>query len=1077
LTARELLGELRARGAELAVEGASLRLSAARGVIDDALKAAIADHKTELIALLTSTAEVPASYFQERLWAAFQLDPASTAFNVVSRWLAPPVEDVGRLAAAIEGVVSRHEILRTAFIAVDGAPRPVARDTGPPATLFDLRGMTPTEQRERLDALMSEMAHTPFDMASAPPARFTIARISDVHAAVIFAAHHIVVDVWSCELVRRDIAALCQGETLPPVLQYRDFAASQRRGPGSRRIADHLDWWATTLAGAPPASVFPPDHLPSGAAAAGVVDFTWDQQLSAAVRGAAARAGATLYMAMVAACAAILRVHTGQSEVVIGNPTGDRERTELEAVVGPFVNVQPLRIQMEDDQTFTDLVRRTRDVILDAHEHRDVPLELMLERIRPQRSASHGPLFQVAVVQHNAEPRTSMDIMGGGALHDVTVFFREVEGRIVGSVEYRADLFTRQTMTQVVSELEVFLAAAGVDPLAKTSTLPLMTAEARRAVLEDFNRTAAPVEATPFVGLFERWATRVPDRAAVAFEGVELTYGALNARATDLARALRQHGVRPGIRVGIFLERSLDLLVTLIAVQKARGTYVPLDTAFPRDRLTFMLEDSGAAVLVAASDATERLALPPDLRVISPDRQPDRSVTTGLEAGDPADLAYVIYTSGSTGRPKGVVVSAGALTNFLLAMQQAPGLAEDDVLAAVTTVSFDIAALELYLPLVTGARVELLSRETSTDDRALGEALATSGATVLQATPATWRMLVDAGWRPTRPTRALCGGEALPRELADELLVRVDELWNLYGPTETTVWSTVERVSPGPAPVSIGSPIANTKVYVVNPHGQPVPIGAPGELWIGGAGVATEYHARPELTAEKFLADPFASRPGARVFRTGDAARWDATGRLHHLGRLDQQLKIRGFRIEPGEIEAALIALPAVRHAAVVGRELGPGEVRLVAYLVFQEGEALTSSEIRRHLRGSLPAYMIPSLVVTLDALPRTPNGKLDRDKLPDPFREATTGGAGFVAPAPGAEENMARLWCDILHIDRVGADDNFFEIGGHSLLALRVAAAVENRFGQKADPRLLFFRTLRQFTAVVVSGAPEGPR
>ena len=1076
MTARELLEELWARGAEVAVEGDSLRLRAARGVIDDAVKAAIAQHKNELVSLLTSSDEVPTSHFQERLWAAHQLDPASTAFNVVSRWLAPPLDDVSRLVAALESVVARHEILRTAFVAVDGTPRPVTRDVLPTPTLIDLRGMLPDEQRQRLDRLMHDEAYAPFDLTAGPPARFTIARLSDIHAAVVFAAHHIAVDVWSCDIVRRDVAALCQGETLPPVVQYRDFAASQRRGPGARRIAEHLAWWAKTLDGAPPSSTFAPDIEPSGDVAAAVVDFAWGAQLSSSVRTAAASAGATLYMAVVAACAAILRVHTGQSEVVIGNPTGDRERTELEAVVGPFVNVQPLRIQMDDDPTFTDLMRRTRDVVLDAHEHREVPLELILERLKPQRWADRSPFFQVAVVQHSAEQRSAIDIAGGGALHDMTLFFREVEGRIVGNVEYRADRFTQRTATQIVSELEVFLTAAIDNPSAKTSALPLMTDAARCTVLEDFNRTDIPVAPTPFAGLFESVVARAADRVAVVFEGVALTYGELSARATALARTLRRLGVQPGVRVGIFLERSVDLLVALIAVQKARGAYVPLDTAFPPDRLAFMLEDCGAAVLVASSDTTDRLDLPSHLRVVSPDSLHHESAMTDLEAGDPADPAYVIYTSGSTGRPKGVVVSTGALTNFLSSMRGAPGLSDDDVLAAVTTVSFDIAALELYLPLITGARVELLSRETATDDRALIEALARSGANVLQATPATWRMLVDAGWQPTRPTRAFCGGESLPRDLADELLTRVDELWNLYGPTETTIWSTVERVSQGAAPVSIGSPIANTRVYVVSPEGRPVPIGAPGELWIGGAGVADGYHARPELTAEKFIADPFSARPGARVFRTGDAARWDSTGRLHHLGRLDQQLKIRGFRIEPGEIEAALLTLPAVKHAAVVGRQLGPGEIRLVAYVVCQDGEALTSSEVRRHLRGSLPGYMIPSLVVTLDALPRTPNGKLDRGRLPDPFREAAAG-EGFIAPAPGAEEDMARLWCDVLRIDRVGADDNFFEVGGHSLLALRVAAAVETRFGRKVDPRLLFFRTLRQFTTMVVSGAPEGPQ
>lgn len=1023
--------------------------------------------------------DLPLSYFQERLWALHELDPASTAFNLVACWPAPLTVDVERVVSAIETVTLRHGALRATFVDLDGVPGVRLRDLpAPRPAVVDLRAVDPTEQRRLIESAVATAAQRPYVLAAEAPAHFTLFRITDAQSYVMLAAHHIALDAWSATLVRREVEALCAGESLPPVLQYQDFAAWQRRAQGVDTVQAELNWWAATLDGAPPSSTFATDRESPEAPTAGVVEFGWDAELSAGVRAMAAEAGATVYMTMVAACASVLRAHTRQSDIVLGNPTGVRERPELETVVGPFVNVQPLRLKMGDDPGFGELLRRTRAVCLDAHEHREVPLELLLERLKPPRTADHAPLFQVAVVQHNATPHDDLVIAGGGAMHELTWYFREVDGRIVGAFEYRADMFSAAAIERIASQLKTLLQSAIADRARPVSTLSLLTPDARQQVLQEFNRSAIPVETALFARQFERQTALHPQRIAVAFAGQVLTYAALNRRANRLARRLRLAGVGPGVLVGICLERSLDLLVALVGVQKAGGAYVPLDTDFPVERLDFMLQDSGAPVLITSGAAASQIHRPDGMLVIDPTSHASGTAADGqnLEpVGTADDPAYAIYTSGSTGRPKGVVVSHAALANFLGAMRREPGLSESDVLAAVTTVSFDIAALELYLPLVVGARIELITRDTASDDVALIAHLDASGATVLQATPATWRMLVDANWRPVRPVRAFCGGETLPRDLADHLLERVQELVNLYGPTETTVWSTLERVRPAPAPITIGTPIANTRVYVVDPHGEPVPIGVAGELWIGGAGVALGYHARPELTAERFIADPFSTEPGARVFRTGDAAMWDGEGRLHHLGRLDHQLKIRGFRIEPGEIEAALEAHPAVRQAVVTGRNATPNDVRLIAYLVFQTAETLTTSEVRNHLRASLPAYMIPSVVMTIDAIPMTPNGKVDRALLPDPFRNTGTSAEAFVAPAPGAEATMAAIWGQVLHVERIGAEDSFFELGGHSLLALRVAAAVEKQLGVRIDPRTLFFRNLRQVTAAL-TGATKRP-
>jgi amino acid adenylation domain-containing protein len=623
-----------------------------------------------------------------------------------------------------------------------------------------------------------------------------------------------------------------------------------------------------------------------------------------------------------------------------------------------------------------------------------------------------------------------------------------------------------------VAEYFTLLEAAAAAPGTRIGVLPLLPA-GQRALLRDWNATATPCpDDRIFARIFEDQAARTPNTPAVSVEGVTMSYAQLNARANSVAHALRALGVGPGAVVGLCLARSPFLPIALLGIQKSGAAYVPLDPEYPARRLEYMLADSGAQVLVTLGHAADHLDIPDTVRLLDLDthqHDPEAASAANLaEAATLRDTAYVIYTSGSTGRPKGVAVPHAALLNFLRSMRRRPGLAATDVLAAVTTVSFDIAALELYLPLMAGARIELVSRATAADGTALAGLLASSGATLLQATPTTWRMLLDAGW-PGRPGfRALCGGEPLSRDLADALLDRVDELWNLYGPTETTIWSTLERIERDGAAIGIGRPIANTEVHILDRAGQPVPIGIDGEICIGGTGVATGYLGRPALTAERFVPDAYSGRAGSRLYRTGDLGRWRADGRLQHLGRLDHQVKIRGFRIELGEIEAILGDHPAIRRAVVVARQAGPDDLRLVAYVVYRDDEALTASDVRRYLRQQLPEFMIPALVMALDSLPLTPNGTLDRDALPDPFRAAAGAGVGHDPPAPGLEQTMAEIWRSVLKVEQISSDDNFFDLGGHSLLSLRVAQAVERRTGHRMDPRTLFFHSLRQVVALL---------
>ena len=894
--------------------------------------------------------------------------------------------------------------------------------------------------------------------------RFDVFTFDQGRVGVTLAAHHIALDTWSIGLLFTELASLVSsaGNNLPVNhLQYVDYAAWQRRAVKSNGAA--LDWWTQKLDGAPPTSMFPPDVSCGQSGKGESFNFAWDAGFSADLRRFSREQGVTVYMVLIAACAALIRAYTGQSDILLGSPMGDREHSEFEDIIGPFVNVLVLRISIGGNPSFAQLLARVRDVVLDAHAHRSTPFEAVIERLKPQRSFDYSPLYQVAVVQHNVPLRTDVVVHGGGALHELTWFVREVDNCFVGAFEYRSDLYSNEMIGQISSQLGVILQAAMTDADQALSRLPLITPSEKRKIMALGAGERSPIEGTTVAELFERRVAQSPDRTAITFLAQSISYIELNQRANQLARRLRSLGAGPSVVIGICMDRSIDLVVALLGVVKSGAAYLPLDPEFPVDRLAFMLRDSGARVLLVSDDRPTDLDLPTNVEVFCPfsaDMSPPEA--TNLKGvRDVSDPAYVIYTSGSTGQPKGVVVPHRALVNFLESMRARPGLFEEDVLAAVTTVSFDISGLEIYLPLIVGAQVELISRETASDGFALADRLTSSTATVMQATTATWRLLLETEWQPRSGFRAFCGGETLPRDIADALVARVGELWNLYGPTETTIWSTIDKVDPSPAPITIGMPITNTQIYILNEHSEPVSVGMPGEIWIGGAGVAVGYHDRPELTAERFVKDRFSSEPDARIYRTGDLARWGRDGRIHHLGRLDQQVKVRGFRIELEEIEAALASYPGMRQVCVTTAGSNAAIV-LVAYYV-QDSSAPTTNELRRYLRSRLPDYMLPSLFVDIDSVPLMPNGKVDRRRLPDPFRSGMRAHTSNEPLAPGVEQALAEVWRDILKTDQIGPGDNFFELGGHSLLSLRVSAAFLRRTGLSLDPRAMFFQTLRE--------------
>jgi amino acid adenylation domain-containing protein len=757
-------------------------------------------------------------------------------------------------------------------------------------------------------------------------------------------------------------------------------------------------------------------------------------------------------------------------------------------MIGFFVNTLVLRGDLSGKPSFRNLLKQVRNVALEAYAHPELPFEHLVDAIQPERNLSYSPLFQVMLNLQNT-PARNLQIAGATtrevkidnstAKFDLTLSLDDSGPQLTGWMEYNTDLFEAGTIRRMLVHYQTSLQAAIQNPDQSISALPLLPEGERRRMLVEWNDTKRGYPQACVHEMFEAQVEKGPEAVALVAGEQQLSYAELNRRANQLAQELRSKGVGPESVVGVCVERSPDLLVAFLGVLKAGGAYVPLDPAFPRERLLFMLRDAGVQVLLTQenlraklSESTARfICLDSDWATIS-----KRPSDNFMSRAGPENLAYVIYTSGSTGQPKGVEIPHRALSNFLASMQLKPGLTEKDALLAVTTASFDIAALELYLPLTVGARVILVSRDVATDGQRLREALTVSGATCMQATPTTWRMLVNAGWEGSPQLKILCGGEALSRELANELAGRAASVWNMYGPTETTVWSAMHQITATTGPVLVGRPIANTELYVLDAEMQPLPIGVPGELYIGGDGLARGYRNRPELTAEKFVPHPFNRETGARLYNTGDRARYRADGSLELLGRRDHQVKIRGFRVELGEIEAALAEHPALQATVVVVREDAPGEPRLVAYAVPEAGSLARAEELRSFLKTRLPDYMLPARFEFLDSLPVNPSGKVDRRALPAPGSERLGSEASYVAPRTEQEKKLAAIWADVLQLDRVSVHDNFFDLGGHSLLAVKLVARVESALGKKLPVISIFqLPTISELAPLLTTaGSPE---
>jgi len=1031
----------------------------------------------------------PLSFGQERLWFLERMEPGSALYNVSSTLRLRGPLDVGALERALGEVTRRHEVLRTTFAEVEGrAVQVIAPFAGYALPVEEVPGGSDAEARRAA----GREASLPFDLSAAPPFRARLFRLGGEDQVLTLTLHHAACDGWSMDLLHREVAelygAFAEGRPspLPPLpVQYADFAAWQRgrlRGP----VLDGLlAYWRERMAGAPALLELPTDHPRPAARTEG---GAWEPaelsaDLAARVGALARREGATPYMVLMAAFQVLLSRHAAADDVVVGSPVAGRTREEVEGVIGFFVNTLCIRTDLSGNPTFREVLRRVREVTLGAYEHQELPFETLVEALQPERSLSHTPLFQAMFILHHQEGgdgggglaglrAEGLDTGQDTAKYDLTLSLYPAGRGLRGGLEYSTDLFERGTIRRMLGQLERVVDQGTADPDRRLSRLTLMSRAERERLLRS-NQVTARVPAGCLHHLFEEQARRTPGAAAVTFAGETLTYAALDARANRLAGHLRARGAGPEARVAILLERSAETIVAILGVLKAGAAYVPMDAAHPPERLGWIIRDSGASILLTQARLQERAGPAEGVRVVRVDAdaaaiaaEPDGAPETGVGA---ENLCYVIYTSGSTGRPKGVLMHHRGVCNYAhWALRAYPAARGASPLYSSIAVDLPVTNL---LPLFAGQAVHVLPEERPVE--ALAALLrAREEIGVVKITPIHLELLAGmlTPQEAAGAARALViGGDILAAESTRfwQRHAPGTQLVNEYGPTETVVGSSAYVLPPGAhrtGPTPVGHPIQNLRFYVLDAHLEPVPAGLPGELYIGGAGVARGYLGRPGLTAGAFVPEPF-GEAGARMYRTGDRARWLADGNLTILGRTDHQVKVRGHRVEAGEIEAALRRHPGVRQCLVTVREDTPGDRRLVAYVV-GEGEGAAPAALRAHLRESLPEYMVPSAFVAMEALPATATGKIDPRTLPAPGYAAE---AEHVPPRTPMEEALAEVWAEVLGVPRVGATDDFFSLGGHSLLIMRLAARLRSDFGVDLPIRAVFTApTLGEMAALV---------
>ncbi len=1026
---------------------------------------------------------LPVSFAQQRLWFLEQWAPGSGAYHIPLPLRGKGELDLDALQRALEGIVARHEVLRTNLVAsTDGAPVQVIASAGPvPLAQWDLRDLPDQEHEPEMQRRFRDEIARPFNLANDRMVRAAVARLGADEWGMLIVLHHIAADGWSVAPFVRELGALYEGfHTGKPValpelpIQYADFAVWQRNWLQDEVLDRQLGYWRKQLEGAATLEM-PLDHpRPAEQTLRGAAEtLAIAPELFESLKQLGQQEGATLFMTLLAAFQTLLQRYTGQDDISVGSPVAGRNRVEIEPLIGFFVNTLVLRTDLSGRPTFRELVRRVREVALGAFSHQDIPFEKLVQELAPERDTSRPPLCQVLFILQNT-PRGTLRLPGltlqrlpvdyRSAKFDLQLTVGETADGLRASLVYNPDLFEAATARRLLAHYQALLQAIAQNPDQPAAELAFRTdVECHRRLVE-WNATARPYPRDATVhALFEAQAERMADAVAVVFEDATLTYRELDERANQLAHSLRDRGVGPDVPVAVCVERSLELVIALLGILKAGGAYVPLDPAFPASRLAFMLRDTEANVLVTQQKFAGLLPEPPrHVIVLDGGAESIGQAPTShpIDRATAENLAYITYTSGSTGTPKGVSV----LHRGVVRLVQGSDFVEmtsREVFLQFAPISFDASTLEIWGCLLNGARLVVMPPALPSLGE-LGAVLKRQGVTTLWLTAGLFHQVVETEPEILAPVRQLlAGGDIVsPVHVRKALQGRPGGvLVNGYGPTEGTTFTCCLRLTSAEqvgGSVSIGRPIANTTVYLLGKDLTPVPVGTPGELFIGGDGLARGYFKRPDLTAERFIPDPFSDRPGARLYRTGDLARYLPDGNLDFLGRIDRQVKVRGFRIELGEIEAALLQHPAVRAATVDVRANGRMDKRLVAYVVLAEPGALSPGTLVHYLEERLPPFMVPSAVVLLDALPLTVQGKVDRRALPAPPDEGTAAADGSASRSP-IEVQLTLLWEQALGGKNIGLKDNFFEIGGHSLLAVRVLAEIERTIGQKLPLVSLF--------------------
>ena len=1030
----------------------------------------------------TATGETPEvfplSEGQRSLWFLNRLAPDSSAYNLIFSGKFRPLLDIDAMKKAFAMLFERHPMFDVTFTTRNGEPVQIAKK----GRTIDFREHDCTTLNDtQLKELISEHANRPFDLERGPVVRLELFRTGDEAHVALLSMHHIISDAWSVAVLMQDLieyyfsakaGRTARVEPLPA--SYADFVTWEKAHLESAAAETRLDYWTKQMAGAPPVLDLPTDR-PRPAVQSfngGTLGFQLDEELTEQISELSKSQSATMFTTLLSGYEILLHRYCRQDDLVVGVPLAGRNQPDLQGVVGYFINPVPLRSHIEDDPTVAAYLDRNRDQINGALEHQQYPLGRLVDKLKLPRDPGRSPLFQVTFSMERIPGIDEQGIavfligQGGHTFHvgdlsmetvdlttrqaqfEITLVVEEAGGQLFGCWQYNRDLFDAETIAELNELYAQVLRGMVANPEAKISEIELLSETEQQKLLTEWNPTPSGYPKGELLHeLVSESASAHSDKTAIICGEVELGYGELNRLANGTAKRLIALGVTPGDNVGVLINRSPNMLVALLGALKAGATYVPLDPEFPEQRLTQMLEDAAPRVLLTSRELAGELPSGPwkTLAMEDVEASADPPAISGVT---PDSLAYIIYTSGSTGTPKGVEIPHRAAVNFLTSMLKEPGLSSTDRLLAVTTLSFDISLLEMFLPLLAGATVVVARRDDVKDGRRLANLLEDEEITVMQATPATWQMLLDSGWEGRADLRIFCGGEALNRSLANVLVNSAKEVWNLYGPTETTVWSTLEKVTEGDAAVTVGHPISNTQVYILDASLRPVPVGFTGELWIGGDGLARGYRNRPDLTSAAFQEIALPTGTVKRLYRTGDLARWTREGVLECLGRVDFQVKVHGVRIELGDIEAQLVEHPRVSQAVVIKRTDLPRGEGLVAYLI-PNGTTPDTAELRQFLAERLPASYVPGWFVILAEFPLTPNKKTDRNRLPAPIIGAGTSGDRVLPKSP-TERKIFDIFSHQFNSEDFGITDNFFEMGGDSLLALRIVVETSEAFNRQ---------------------------